>query len=414
MTKITTLTELHQHISVLANVDESSGPFFSFYLDLSGEEEIWRDAIDQRTRTLRRLLNGNDLLDFEEALVSVEQWLKTEANPQALGAAIFFRGSSAGAFMLPMQFEAPLPNLLAVYPTPNIFHLIALKDNYHRYIVLLAMEDRATILEVNLGAATIEAWLERSELSERVGIEWSRSHYQIHRSTRGDRFFKEKIAILKTLMRSGDQSHLIIAGDPQITRPLVNALPPELANQLVDVIPASMRDKQSDIVVATLSSFLEHEERESQAVAEALVEGVKQENLAVADTAATMAALRWGEVDTLVMDSSYQPDPGWTCAVCESMGTNAPETAVCLQCGSNSVRPLNIKEALLRLAQQSDCRIEIVEHSSALASIGGVGCLLRYRPETQQVQDFPSLTSGRGLQSGSSTAALLPPQSTAW
>ena len=79
------------------------------------------------------------------------------------------RGIFGGAFMLPMQFAAPLPNWIAVYPTPNIYHLVELKDNYHRYVVLLAMPDRASILEVNLGAATTQAWINRSELRMRVG-----------------------------------------------------------------------------------------------------------------------------------------------------------------------------------------------------------------------------------------------------
>ena len=86
--------------------------------------------------------------------------------------AIFVRGTFGGSFMLPMQFAAPLPNWIAVYPTPNIYHLVELKDNYHRYVVLLAKPDRACILEVNLGAATIRAWINQPDLRTRVGQEW--------------------------------------------------------------------------------------------------------------------------------------------------------------------------------------------------------------------------------------------------
>ncbi len=82
--------------------------------------------------------------------------------------------------MMPMQFAAPLPDWIVVNPTPNIYHLMELKDKYHRYIILLAMAVRAHILEVNLGAVTTQAWLNHSELQMRVGSEWTRSHYQIH------------------------------------------------------------------------------------------------------------------------------------------------------------------------------------------------------------------------------------------
>ncbi len=356
MKRLTTLDELKQHIALLASVEEADAPFISAYLNLENGQAGWREALDDRTRILRRVLKGDDLADFEEALGKIEAWLVTDLLPEARGAAIFVRGTFGGAFMLPMQFAAPLPNWIAVYPTPNIYHLVELKDGYHRYVILLAMPDRASILEVNLGAVTTQAWINRSELRLRVGSEWTRSHYQVHRAHRGDRFFQEKIALLERLMHAGGHTHLILAGDPEITGRIRHALPDKLAEKLVDVIPATERDQQTDVVLATLSSFIEHEEQESQSTAERLIEGLRSQNLAVAGSAATLDALRLGEVDTLVMVSDYQPDPGWTCTACRAIGTEAPETSLCPQCDKHAVRPLDVREALLRLAGQRNPR----------------------------------------------------------
>jgi hypothetical protein len=383
ITQLTTLDELNQHITVLAHVEEADAPFISAYLNLENGQAGWREALDERARILRRVLKGNDLADLEEALGKIEDWLSTELLPEAKGVAIFARGSFGGSFMLPMQFAAPLPNRIAVYPTPNIYHLVELKDNYHRYVVLLALPERVSILEVNLGAATIQAWLNQAELRTRVGSEWARSHYQIHQAHRGDKFLREKIAILEQLMCAGGHSHLILAGDPEITARVRHALPVDLAEKLVDVVPATKRDLPTEVVMLTIASFIEHEEQESRTVAERLVEGLRSQNLAVAGSAATLDALHWGEVDTLVMANDYQPDPGWTCTVCKSLGTEAPRTTACPCCGEDAVRPLNIKEALLRLAGQSGRPVEVVEQSDALMSLGGVGCLLRTHLDTQ-------------------------------
>jgi len=352
MTDLTTLDELERHVTLLASVEESDAPFISAYLNLENGESDWRATLDDRVRVLRRVLKGNDLTDLEEAVDKIETWLATDLLPEAKGAAIFVRGTFGGSFMLPMQFATPLPNWIAVYPTPNIYHLVELKDNFHRYVVLLAVPDRATILEVNLGAATTKAWINRSELGNRVGSEWARSHYQIHQAHRGSRFIQEKIALLESLMRAGGQTHLILAGDPEITVRVRHALPKELADKLVDVIPASARDQEDHVVRATLSRFIEHEEQESRSVAERLVEGLRSQNLAVAGSAATLEALRSGGADMLVMASDYQPDPGWSCASCRAIGTEVPETSVCPRCGEPSVRPLDIREELLRLASQ--------------------------------------------------------------
>lgn len=258
-----------------------------------------------------------------------------------------------------------------------------LKDTYDRYVVLLVTAERACILDVNLGAATVRAWTDRPELHGLVGEGWSRSHYQVHRANRGERFLQEQLAVLERLMRAGGHTHLILAGDPEISAGILRVLPKEMADKLVDRIPASARDKQTDVVMATLSSFIEHEEQESQAVAERLVERLRGQDLAVAGSATTLDALRRGNVDTLVMAQGYRPDPGWICAACKAMGTNVPETPVCPQCGRASLRAFDVKEALLRLAGQVECPVEVVEQADALMALGGVGCLLRTRRETR-------------------------------
>lgn len=377
MAQLTNLDELKQHITILASVEETDAPFISCYLNLEDNHDSWRETINDRARLLRLILKGDDLSDLEYALDKIETWMTTELLPETKGVAIFVRGIFGGAFMLPMQFAVPLPNWITVYPTPNIYHLVELKDTYHRYVVLLAMPNWARIMEINLGAATTAAWLERPESRRRVGTEWSRSHYQVNQPHRGDRFVHEKIAMLEKLMAAEGHTHLILAGDPEITQQVRRALPENLFNKLVDVIPAAERDQHADVVMATLSSFIDHEELESQSIAERLIEGLSSQNLAVAGSADTLDALRWGEVDTLVMASNYQPHPGWTCTACRDMGIELPETAACPSCGKRAARPMDMREELLRLASRLECHVEVVEQSDTLMSLGGVGCLLR-------------------------------------
>jgi len=390
MTHLATLDELKQQIKLLAAVEESDGLFISCYLNLEDGPAGWRETLDDRARILRRILKGDDLTDLEDALGKIEAWLATDLLPEAKGIAIFVRGIFGGAFMLPMQFAAPLPNWIAVYPTPNIYHLIELKDNYHRYVVLLAMTDRASILEVNLGAATTQAWIDRSELRVRVGSEWARTHYQVNQARRGDHFMPEKIAVLEQLMHAGRHSHLILTGDPKITERIRRALPNDLVNKLVAIIPASERDQQADVVMATLSRFLEHEERESRSVARRLIEGLRSDTLAVAGSAPTLQALLWSEVDTLVIASGFRPDPGWPCKACRAIGTETPETSVCPSCGESSVGPIDVREALVRLAGQLERPVEVVEQFDELMSVGGVGCLLRTHLDTKPALEIVS------------------------
>ncbi len=144
---------------------------------------------------------------------------------------------------------------------------MALKDTYHRYVVLLANQASVRILEVNLGAATTKAWTEQPALRERVGREWTKAHYESHRCERTSRFLKEQISLLERLIVAGGHTHLILAGEPRLTGEIRRALPKSVAAKLIDTIPAASRVTQDDVVAATLSAFIEGEEQESQEIA---------------------------------------------------------------------------------------------------------------------------------------------------
>ncbi len=378
MEPLTTLDELRRHIAVLASVEETEAPFVSCYLNLEQGEAGYRKVLEDRALALRSILEDEARADFDAALHQIETYLAEKLRPSAKGVALFSRQFRAGAFFLPMQFAAPLPDWIAVYPTPNLFHLIALKDTYERYVVLLATGARVRILEVNLGAVTVQAWTEQPELRERVGREWTKEHYQSHRRERTSRFLKEQIELLGHLMAAGGHTHLILAGDPRLTGEIQRALPKSVASKLVDTIPAAGRDAQEDVVAATLSAFVEWEEQESQAVAARFVQGIRTQGLAVAGATACLDALRQRRADILLLGRDLLPEPGWRCAACGAIRIEHDEPAACPECGKKAVRLIDATVELVRLAGQQDCPVEVVEHCDPLMALGGVGCLLRY------------------------------------
>lgn len=375
---LTTLDELRRHIAVLACVDETEAPFVSCYLNLEQGEDSYRKALEDRTLAMRSTLEGNAKTDFDAAIDQIESYLSGMLRPDAKGVALFSRHCRDGTFFLAMQFAAPLPNWIAVYPSPNLFHLMALKDNYHRYVVLLASQAWVRILEVNLGAATTKAWTEQPALRERVGREWTKAHYESHRRERTSRFIKEQTDLLESLMLAGGHTHLILAGDLRLTGEIRRMLSKSVAAKLVDTIPAASRDSQDDVVAATLSAFIECEERESQAVAARFVQGIRTQGRAAAGAAACLDALREQRADRLLLARDLLPAPGWRCAACGVLRIAHQAPAACPECGKKSVRPVDATIELVRLAGQQDCPIEVVDQCDPLMASGGIGCLLRY------------------------------------
>lgn len=378
------LESLRKHIRTLATLPVTDAEVVSCYLTLEGGGLTDRNVFDTQARLLKQGMTGTARRDSEDALKRIEEYLTTELLPDAKGIALFSR-AGAEPFFLPLQFRVPLPIWVAVDTTPNIYHLVELKDTYHRYVVMISTEESVRILEVNLGTVTEELWKDRPELRKRVGREWTKDHYQDHRRERTQRFIKEKIKVLDRLVSAGGYAHLILAGNPRITAQVSHQLPKHLAAKLIDTVPASGKAQASDIVEATIASFVQQEENESRRAAGEVIRAARAGGLAAVGTGPTLQALEQGRVDTLVLAQAYDPAPGWQCATCGRMEIETTKPAECRQCGAVELRSFDVREEMVRLAEQNGCDIEVVELSDLLMLYGGAGCLLRYRLPTEYV-----------------------------
>lgn len=209
---------------MLATLEEAEAPVISCYLNLEGGETACRKTVDNRARLLRKNVGESGEAFVDEALRRIRSHMRTGLLPGAKGLAVFARGGRQ-PFFLPLQFRVPLPDWIIMGPTPNIYHLVELKDNYHRYVVALSTEKSARVLAINLGAVTQEVWRKRPDLRQRTGREWTQEHYQNHRRERTNQFINEQIAVIERLMSAGGYRHLILAGSPRMTARIRRALP---------------------------------------------------------------------------------------------------------------------------------------------------------------------------------------------
>jgi len=367
-----------KHIRTLIELPVADAPVISCYQALAAGRLVDRNAFDERVSWLRRGLSVRERHSFDAAVARIEQTIATGLSPNSRGLAIFSRAGEE-PFLLPLQFQVPLPNWIVLDSTPNIYHLVELKDTYHRYVLMIVTEETMRVLQVNLGAITSQMWQQRPELRQRVGREWTKSHYQRHRQERIRTFLKDAIKVLSQLMSAGGYTHLILAGQPSITSQVQEKLPRHLQRQLIDIVPASGGTPLSDVVEATLSSFIEAEEQESRTAVANLVHQLRTGGLAVGGAGPTLQALCCGRVDMLVLASEFDPGEGASCANCGYLDVESAEPEACPNCRGREFRRFNIKEQMVRHAEESGCTLEVVSQSDELINLGGVGCLLSHR-----------------------------------
>lgn len=371
------LKELQAHIRTLVSLDEAEAPVLSCYLHVKTGNTDFPQALGERVGVLRKTLPRSERASFEEALARVDAFLESGVLPTTRGLALFARGGSE-SFFLPLQFQVTLPNRLSVDRTPHIYHLVELKDTYDRYIVMICTREVERILEVNLGAVTKELWAARPELGRRVGSGWTRKHYQRHSRAHASSI-KQKIQILERLGQDRGHTYLILAGDPRITARVRRCLPDHLAARLIDIVPASGQAETADIVAATLSCFIEHEEQESTDAVALLLSELWRNGLGVVGTTPTLLALERGQVDVLLMAAAYEPPTGWVCSSCGALLVRPARPSACDKCDADDLRAMDLKEQMVKLAEQCGSEVEFVRHSDVLMELGGVGCLLRYQ-----------------------------------
>ncbi len=366
---------LQKHILTLATIEETGAPMVSCYFNLeNGLPAAW-GVFDERVRWLRNSLPASQLESFERALLRIEARLAAGFQTESLGAAVFARDGD-GDYFLDLEFRVPLPSWTTVNSTPSIYHLVELKDTYDRFVVVLVNERSTRILEVHLGSVTEVAWTKRPALRERAGSGWGRDQYQSHRPERNHQFANDVVRFVDEVMSAGGYTHLFLAGTPRMTATIREALPKRLVSKLIEVLPASANTRTSGVVAATLASFVEQEQQESLAAVDRLRKS--SHGLGVAGSAASLQALKCRQVDLLVMATEYRPEPAWKCTGCDIAAVQKARPSTCPNCGRSTIRELDVREELVRLAEVAGCGVEIVHDSETLIRLGGVGCVLRY------------------------------------
>ena len=378
------LTELQRQVRTLASIPETDAPVISCYVNLASGRRAYDAILGQRIAVLRDALTPSEKDPFEYAWAQIEHYLANEIPREARSVALFARGGAL-SFLVPLEFQVPLPTSISIDLAPNIYHLIELKDTYDRYVILISTEESAQIVEVNVGSVTKELWVERPELRRRVGREWTKLHYQRHRREKTDQLVRETIAVVDKLMDGGGHSHLILAGRPDMTSRVKRGLPKRLVAKLVDTVAAGTSAALPEVVALTLRSFIQFEEKESMSFARKLSSEVRTGGPAVVGTQETLQAVGRAQADVVIMAQSYDPDPGWSCAQCGFVNLEI-RPSTCPACESSDLRVVDVKEEIVRRAERSGCHVEIV---SGALRVGGVGALLRYQQPNDAAKADP-------------------------
>lgn len=370
-----------QLLDELASFQPTTFPVVSLYLDARAGAQ-GRDNFESFVRRQFKAMaqtyaeGSPERESLESDVKRITTYLEHELEPATNGVAVF-ACAAANGFFEAIQLDVPFDeHRLYVYHQPHLFLLARLADQYRRYAALVADTNAARLFVFALGATqsneTIEG--EKTNRTERGG--WSQARYQRRAENYHVHHAKEVIEKLDEIVTRERIDRIVMAGDA-VVMPLLKAqLPKHLAEKVIDILSLDIRTPEHEILAATLEATREHDCKNDAEKVQYLLDEYRAGGLAVIGAQDALVALTNGQGDELVISAGLEEFHLTEEEVSQVMAPHAP---LLEDTSRADRRQVLMADALVTRARQTGARISFIEDQSLLASVGGVGVLLRYQ-----------------------------------
>ena len=345
-------TPLREQLDRLAAFEPTTWPVSSLYLDLRPDqhgrhhyEPFLRKTLPERSRSLE----GDARKSFDRDAQRIRDYM-AELPPSTTGVAIF-ACAAADDFFEAIPLGIPVErHELFIGPTPHLYPLARLNDQYPRYAALLVDTNAARLFVFSLGRTSERVRVTNVKTRSGSPGGWSQARYRRHLENFHLHHMKEVVAVLERVVRDEAIERIVVACD-EVARPLLmEQLPKDLAARIVDVVHADIHTPEHRVLAETLEALRQRDADTDLEHVEALVDTWRAGGLAVVGPDDTLDALAKRQVEELLISAR----------------------------GFDGDRA-KVGDELVGAAHQNGARIRFIEAASLLDDLGGVGAVLRFR-----------------------------------
>ncbi len=383
----------------LLTIRPEEAPFLSLYLDTRPNTDRQRDGHRQRNSLVwlnRRLseldrevpVRGPSRESFAQDVERIQAYLRDELQASTQGLALF---ACQARGILGLQTQVPFQNRAVLDREPYIYPMARLLGGDRAYLALVVSSTRARLYEIVLGgiasSQTLEHALER--LPEREAGHLTRGSaagtfgatelsYQRYLEKQVHNHLKEVADKARDIMERHRLRHVVLAGDRQICGELHRLLPKPLQERVVDTLTMDPSSPESVILRESLQALERKASAEATRKLEIMLDGHLTGGLATMGLRPTVEALNRSQVDELVLAEDFHA-AGWTCSGCGGILLAVTTDGNCPHCEVPAHKVEDLREPMVRQAERTGARVEVVASSPDLKQREGVGALLRYR-----------------------------------
>jgi peptide chain release factor subunit 1 len=362
----TTAPQLADVFTRLAEFTPRGVPVLSLYLDARTDQHGQRAFGPFLRRTLQERIDSfpaqsaaRDSLERDAARVL--RWIDEQLPVSARALAIFAcaAGSADGLFET-VPLDTPIEDSeIHVQPVPHLYTLARLLDAHPRSAVVVLDTRRARILVIGLQRVESRMRVANDSPSRTDVGGWSQARYQRHVDHLRRQHVQEVVDVLDRVVREDAIAHVVLAGDAVVLPLLRDALPKPLAAKVVDVLSLDVRAPEHAVLEAAVARLREEDARDDVDAVARLLDAARGGGLGVLGARDTVAALRLGQVDRVLVSRDLQGEP---------------------RLGDADAREHeDLASQIVTLAGRTDASVRFIEDAELLRHVGGVGAILRYR-----------------------------------
>jgi protein required for attachment to host cells len=377
---------LKQRLIDLAHLPPSvDNHYVSVYIDWRPEGEnpgvrpgktILENQIAERRREFKE--SGIDTRGFEADVERITGFIDDGIDPAVHG--IFILASDANNIFETVFIAMPFETSLLVSPTPSLQQLMAVVEDYPRFVVLHADQHDASMFVINRASPQSEVYLESNEYPRKQSQGgWSQQRFQARQDERLQHFARAVAEEVRRVMDDEKIDMLVLSASEVFNSALDHEFHQTVKERIVGEIHLPTNAGENDIVEHA-QKVVEQAERAREAKdIQKLEDALGAGNHGAAGTDDVINALLNGQVMILLMADDYKAT-GWADYNMNLFGSGDIPSEHPSGGDPKSLVEIDLAQELVRLALSTSAWVEIVQRANAahLNRHGGVAALLRF------------------------------------
>ena len=259
-------------------------------------------------------------------------------------------------------------------PVPHLYPLVKLADQSPLYAVCVADSHQARLVVCGLGAVLTEEDFEGPEPIDRTRVAgWAEVRYQSRIEDHIQKNAREIVERLGRIVERGEVDYVILGGDDPVLGEPGSTLTPAIREKLIDEEHISIDAGAARDPETHAPGGARHRGAREPAARGHRDRSLQGRGLAVAGLGPTIEALNLEQVDQLLLSERFNGNhAGWQCAHRRVLGLE-PTPMACPFCEAPMPQWVELREAMVRRAERTGRKVEIVESHPGLEALDGVG-----------------------------------------